>query len=274
MKNRSLLSLCASMLIFGTIGVFRSAISLPSGLLAMSRGLIGAAFLLLAAALRRKLPDPAAIRKNLLPLCLSGAMIGCNWILLFEAYRYTSVAVATLCYYMAPVFVLLLAPIVLGERLSVRKVLCVLAALLGMLPISGILSAEPTKGGFRGILLGLGAAVLYACVMLTNKTFREIGATDRTVMQLAVAGGVLIPYTCIVEGGALSLPDGRTLLLTLLVGVLHTGFAYLLYFGAMDALSAQTVAIFSYIDPITAILLSAFFLQSLNRHLQINSGST
>ena len=93
--------LVLSMLIFGTIGLFRRYIPLPSGLLAMARGLIGTLFLVLAMALRRQRPSGAAIRKNLPLLILSGAMIGFNWILLFEAYNHTTVALATLCYYMA-----------------------------------------------------------------------------------------------------------------------------------------------------------------------------
>jgi len=91
-----------SMFIFGTIGIFRRYLPLPSSLVAMVRGAIGMAFLLAVMALIRRKLDVAAIRKNFLRLCLSGACLGINWILLFEAYNYTSVATATLCYYLAP----------------------------------------------------------------------------------------------------------------------------------------------------------------------------
>ncbi len=262
MKHMAKLRLVAAMLIFGTIGLFVRYLNLPSGMIACVRGLVGTLVLLLIMALLRKRPSLAAIKKNLLRLLLSGAFIGFNWILLFEAYRYTTVSTATLCYYMAPIFVVLGAALLLRERLTARKLLCVLVALVGMVGVSGMAeNGLPTLAEAQGILFGLGAALLYASVMLLNKGLREIDAYDKTVVQLAAAALVILPYTLAVEGGGawLSL-DLPTLLLLLLVGVVHTGLAYFLYFGAMGGLHAQTVAILSYIDPAVAVLLSMLVL--------------
>ena len=247
------------MLIFGTIGIFRRWIPLPSGLLAMLRGLIGALALLPVAGRRgafRRKPDGKALPL----LILSGAMMGFNWILLFEAYRFTSVAVATLCYYMAPVFVLLASPLLLKERLTRRKALCAALALLGMALVSGV-DAGAGAGGFRGPLLALGAAMLYASVVLLNKGLSGIDPWLRTLTQLSTAGVVLLPYVLAAEDlSALTITAG-TALLTLLVGAVHTGLAYALYFGSIEYISAQTAALFSYIDPIAAVLLSALILR-------------
>lgn len=262
MKHMAKLRLVAAMLIFGTIGLFVRYLNLPSGMIACVRGLVGTLVLLLIMALLRKRPSLAAIKKNLLRLLLSGAFIGFNWILLFEAYRYTTVSTATLCYYMAPIFVVLGAALLLRERLTARKLLCVLVALVGMVGVSGMAeNGLPTLAEAQGILFGLGAALLYASVMLLNKGLHEIDAYDKTVVQLAAAALVILPYTLAVEGGGawLSL-DLPTLLLLLLVGVVHTGLAYFLYFGAMGGLHAQTVAILSYIDPAVAVLLSMLVL--------------
>lgn len=263
MKYMAKLRLVAAMLIFGTIGLFVRYLNLPSGMIACVRGLVGTLVLLLIMAFLRKRPSLAAIKKNLLRLLLSGAFIGFNWILLFEAYRYTTVSTATLCYYMAPIFVVLGAALLLRERLTVRKLACVLVALVGMVGVSGMAeNGLPTLAEAQGILFGLGAALLYASVMLLNKGLREIGAYDKTVVQLAAAALVILPYTLAVEGGGawLSL-DLPTLLLLLLVGVVHTGLAYFLYFGAMGGLHAQTVAILSYVDPAVAVLLSMLVLR-------------
>ena len=233
MKHMAKLRLVAAMLIFGTIGLFVRYLNLPSGMIACVRGLVGTLVLLLIMALLRKRPSLAAIKKNLLRLLLSGAFIGFNWILLFEAYRYTTVSTATLCYYMAPIFVVLGAALLLREKLTARKLLCVLVALVGMVGVSGMAeNGLPTLAEAQGILFGLGAALLYASVMLLNKGLREIDAYDKTVVQLAAAALVILPYTLAVEGGGawLSL-DLPTLLLLLLVGVVHTGLAYFLYFG-------------------------------------------
>lgn len=256
------LQLIASMVIFGTIGLFVRYIPLPSSVIACVRGFVGMLFLLLVMALRRKKPDMAAIKKNLLILIVSGAAIGVNWILLFEAYRFTTVATATLCYYLAPMFVLLASPLVLKERLTLRKLLCVVVSLIGMVFVSGVASSGlPSVGELTGVLLGLGAAVLYASVVLLNKKMTGIAANDRTLMQLGLAAVTISPYILLTEDLstlALTLP---ALGLLLFVGVVHTGIAYAMYFGSLKDLKAQTAAILSYIDPIVAIILSALLLR-------------
>ncbi|MFR1762124.1 DMT family transporter [Frisingicoccus sp.] len=255
-------SLIFSMLVFGTIGIFVRYIPLPSSVIALTRGVIGTVFLIVVTLKRGPGISWKAIRRNLLNLCLSGAFIGINWILLFESYRFTTVATATLCYYMAPVFVTISAPFLFKERLTKKKMLCIAGALVGMIFVSGIWNTGISgTGELRGVLYGIGAAVFYASVILLNKKIRDISAYDKTMMQLAAASIVLLPYTVLTEKvSVLSLTPVAVILLAV-VGILHTGISYTLYFGSMKELEAQTIAIFSYIDPIVAILLSALFLK-------------
>ena len=261
--------LTLSMVIFGTIGVFRRYIPLPSSLVAMTRGLTGMLFLLLVMVLRKRGMNRTAVRRKLGLLCLSGAAIGVNWILLFEAYNYTSVATATLCYYLAPMFVILASPLVMGERLTAKKLICVLAALLGMVFVSGVLESGGGSSDLKGVLLGLGAAVLYASVVLMNKQLGDVPAYDRTIVQLGSSAAVLLPYVLLTEDmGALTFTPG-TIGLLLVVGIVHTGIAYALYFGSLMQLKAQTAAILSYIDPVVAVLLSALVLRE---HMSLLSG--
>ena len=251
-----------SVSVFGTIGIFVRWIGLPSSVIALVRGAVGAAFLLLLARFRHAPIDRAALRRRWQLLLLSAAMMSFNWITLFEAYRYTTVATATLCYYMAPIFVTLISPILLKERLTARKLLCVFLALAGMVFVSGVpQSGLPGPSEAKGILLALCSAALYAGVILINKYLAGVPAYDRTLLQLACAAAVMIPYILLTEDlSAMSVtPLGAVLLL--IVAVFHTGWCYALYFGSMTVLSAQTVALFSYIDPIVAILLSALLLR-------------
>lgn len=261
--------LTLSMVIFGTIGIFRRYIPLPSSLVAMTRGLTGMLFLLLVMVLRKRGMNRTAVRRKLGLLCLSGAAIGVNWILLFEAYNYTSVATATLCYYLAPMFVILASPLVVGERLTAKKLICVLTALLGMVFVSGVLETGGGSSDLKGVLLGLGAAVLYASVVLMNKQLGDVPAYDRTIVQLGSSAAVLLPYVLLTEDmGALTFTPG-TIGLLLVVGIVHTGIAYALYFGSLMQLKAQTAAILSYIDPVVAVLLSALVLRE---HMSLLSG--
>ncbi len=258
-SRRALRQLTLSMLIFGTIGLCRRYIPLPSDVIAFGRGLMGGVFLLLFARLRGKKLAWAAIGRRDLLLIISGMLIGFNWIALFEAYNYTTVAVATLCYYMQPVIVIALSPLVLKEHLSGKQILCVCVAVVGMVLVSGVLEGG-APGGSRGILLGLAAAALYAAVVLLNKRIRVSSAFEKTIVQLFSAAAVMLPYMALTGSLHAWTLSPAALGLFLVVGVVHTGIAYALYFGSIEALPARTCALLSYVDPVTAVLLSALLL--------------
>ena len=261
-KNvKSYLMLISAMLIFGTIGIFRRYIPLSSGMLAFSRGLLGSAFLFGFIRLRREKSGEKIGGKTLGMLALTGALIGVNWILLFEAYNYTSVATATMCYYMEPTIVVLVSPLVLRERLTLRRILCAAAAVVGMLFVSGAIDGGGIGAqDLAGMACGLGAAVFYAAVVILNKKVPVDDAYRKTAIQLAAATAVLIPYLLLTEDFSAIRLDALALGMVLVVGVAHTGFAYALYFGSMKRLKAQSIAVLSYIDPVFALLLSAAVL--------------
>lgn len=249
------------MFIYGTIGVFVRYIPLPSPVIAMTRGIVGSIFLGFVILIRRQKINFSDIRRNLLYLCISGAILGINWILLFEAYRFTSVATATLCYYLSPIMLVAVSPFIFKEKMTARKLTCIVVALIGMVFVSGILNAGISGiSELRGIMLALCAAVLYTCIVTLNKMIKGISPYDKTLLQLAISALVLLPYNLFsgsFSGAALS---PLTLVLLLIVGAVHTGLAYYLYFGSLGELPSQTLAILSYIDPVIAVLLSALLL--------------
>lgn len=253
--------LILAMTIFGTIGIFVKYIPLPSSVIACVRGFVGVAFLLLMTFIKKTNISFKDIKKNLLLLVISGAFIGINWILLFEAYRYTTVATATLCYYMAPIFVTLASPFILKEKLTLKKGLCVFTALIGMIFVSGIVGTGSLQINIPGILCGVGAAFFYACVILLNKHIKDISSYDMTMTQLFVAAVVILPYTLLTADISTVTLDAKAIICLFVVGIVHTGFAYMIYFSSIGSLKAQTVAIFSYIDPVIAIILSALLLK-------------
>lgn len=259
--NTAKLAFLSAILIYGTLGVFVRYAGQPSALVALARSSIGTLFLLLLLAVKRQKIDFSAIRRNWRPLLIAGVLLGLNWVTLFEAYRYTTVAVATLCTYLNPIIIVFGAAILMHEQLTARKLLCIAVALIGMVFVSGVAdSGLPDAGEAKGILLGLLTAVLYGCIVLSNKQLRDISAYDRTLVQLFITTLVLIPY-CILHGDFVGRQiTGGQLALLLILGVVHTGFAYSLYFGSMAYLPAQTLAILSYLDPVTAVLLSALVL--------------
>lgn len=258
--RRQKLCFLAATLTFGTIGLVRRYTGFSSAAIACCRGLLGGVFLLVWQRLRGRRPDWRAVRQKLLPLLLTGGMIGFNWMLLFESYRYTTVAVATLCYYMAPVLLIAASPLLFQERLTGRKLLCIALAVAGMALVSGVLEGGWPEGQLAGVACGLGAAVLYASVMAANKKLSMLDAYDKTIVQLLAAGAVMLPYLAVSGEGFGAQADTRSVVLLLVISIVHTGLPYAMYFGAMSALPAQSVAIMSYLDPITALLLSALVL--------------
>lgn len=262
-----------SMLIFGSIGLIVKGIPLSSSQIAMIRGVIGSVFLIIAALVMKKKPTYKEIKKNLIILIASGAALGFNWILLFEAYRHTSITNATLSYYFAPVIVVFLSPFILKEKLTLRKFLCILTALIGMFLVAwtggdgSLASSELVGIGF-----GLSAAFLYAFVVILNKLIKNMGGLDTTIIQLTIASLVLIPYVLLQGAVPLNLLDTSSIIKLALVGLLNTGVAYLLYFSSVQKLESQTVAIFSYIDPISAVVMSAIFIGERISGLQFMGG--
>ena len=250
------------MLIFGSIGLLVRYIPLDSGIIAFARAIVGVAFLLCVLLIKRAKLSFSAIQNNIAYLITSGVAIGFNWILLFESYKFTSVAVSTLCYYMAPILVTLASPFVLKEKLTVKRLLCVVAALIGLSLISGILDLGILYNeGFKGVCLGLGAAVLYAIVILLNKKLRGINSLDRTICQLLVSVIILLPYNLMTSDiSSVAITPSAWILLAV-AGIIHTGLAYYLYFGSMEYLSGQSIALASYIDPVVAVVISVTVLK-------------
>ena len=249
-----------AMVIFGTLAPFVRNIGVSAGELALYRAVMGAGLIGIYLLAKGKNPFSGGLKREILLLLLSGGAMGINWILLFQAYRYTSVSTATLCYYFAPVIVTALSPVLFRERLTRKQLFCFAMATLGLVLITGL---EPSAGSanLTGILFGLGAAVLYAAVILLNKYIRSTAGIQRTFLQFLAAIVTLIPYVAATGGVTLSRLDSTGWMCLLVVGILHTGITYCLYFSSLKALPGQRAAILSYIDPLVAVLISVTVLR-------------
>lgn len=248
----------AAVVLYGTVGMFLRFTGLPGEIVAMCRGALGAAFIFLYLKLRGQSVDRRAIRRNRKWLLIGGVCLGLNWIFLFAAYLETTVAVASLCNYMAPIIVILIAPAVLKERPDRRKMFCVAAAFLGIVLVSGVI--QGSAGNLKGILLGLAAALAFVVIVICNRKLEGIGPFDRSVVQLALSALTILPYVLVRNIGKPPVPDLRAVLIVLMLGLVHTGLAYCLYFSGMAKLPVQTVAILGYLEPVVSVLCSAFFL--------------
>ena len=259
-KGRATISFVTSLCIYGTIGWALAFIDLPTEVVVLFRGLIGTLFIAAALLLVKRRVDWAAIRGNLIWLAAGGVSLGLNWVLLFAAYRLTTVAVASLCNYMAPVILILVAPFILKEKRSPKKALCALVAVMGMFMVSGVLEGGAEGVTVEGVGAGFGAAVFAATLILSNKKLGDIPMFERSAVQLAFATLAALPFVVVNNMGQSFSPDSLSIGLVALLGVVHTGVAYCLYFGGLSGLNAQTAAVLGYVEPAVSVLVSTLIL--------------
>ena len=248
-----------SMAIFGTLGLFVRNINVASGELALYRAVMAALFLTMVFLITKRRIEWTKIRKEVPILIASGVAVGINWILLFEAYKYTTISLATLSYYFAPVLVTAICPFLFKEKLTPKQIICFVMSTLGIVLITGIGGADG-QNNLVGIMFGLGAAVFYASVILLNKFIKNVGGMDRTLLQFIAAILVLLPYVASTSGFSLGGLDTLGWSCLLVVGLVHTGITYTMYFSSLKDLPGQKVAILSYIDPLVAIAISVLVL--------------
>ncbi len=261
-KVKAKVLLASAFCIWGTIGIFVKMIPFNSGVVAFDRSLVGMLFLIIVKLLMRKKYDINAMKGNFLELCINGALLGLNWILLFESYNYTSVATSTICYNLGPMIVVLVSPFIFKEKLTVVKVLCVMTALFGIVCVSGVFEQTgASSSDIIGVLLGLAAAVVYAITVVINKRLDKIDPLDKAITQFASSTVVMFIYCLFTtKAGELTFTL-NTVILLIIVGVVHTGVTYTLYFASLPNVTSQNVAIFAYIDPVVAVVLSALVLK-------------
>lgn len=262
--------LILAMLIWGSMGLIVKYIPLPSAQTAFIRGLIGAFFLLLIG-IRQKINIQKIIcGKNKLLLIACGIALSANWIFLFEAYKHTGIAVATLCYYSAPIFIIILSAVFLKEKIKYIHLICLFTALIGIILISDIFITPPENtDSMLGIIYGIFAAISYASLTVMNKSIKNLEANISTTAQLCIASVILLFYIFLTKDYVFIAFNNQTIVLLLILGVVHTGVAFWLFFSSIIYLKAQSIAVISYIDPLTAIILSAFLLNEKLNFLQI-----
>ena len=271
--NNPRILLVISMAVFGTIGLFVRNIPLESGEIALYRAVLAAiliGFYLLVT--KQKIPFKA-IKKEIPLLLFSGVAMGINWILLFQAYKYTTVSVATLSYYFAPVIVTLVCPILFREKMTAKQWICFIMSTVGIVLITGIGDMGEGNTHLMGILFGIGAAVFYATVILLNKFIKNVDGIHRTFLQFIAAIIILVPYVLLTDGINLSSLDMKGWASLMVVGLIHTGVTYCMYFSSLKELPGQKAAILSYIDPLVAVLVSVTILGEGMTLMQVIGGA-
>ncbi|MGE7880050.1 DMT family transporter [Peribacillus muralis] len=270
---KSKMQFILSMIIFGTIGLVVRYIDLSPSERALLSSFLGCFFLLLVFFMMKKKISWNSVKSNASFLIVSSIALGGNWIFLYQSYDYTTIANATLGYYFAPVFVMILSPFILREPLSIKKMGCIGAAIISMLMIAGEGVSASRSDDILGFSFGLIAAAFYAALLLLNKFIKDMGKLELTIIQLAITALLLMPYVFLTEGFDIFEVSSSSVPFILILGIINTGIGFWLFFSGMEKLKGQSIAMLSYVDPFVAILISAIILQERMTMVQMLGGA-
>ena len=260
---------------FGTVGLFSHFIPLSSAAIVFYRALLGGAFIVVMMKLSGIDIDIKSMRDNLIVLIFTGFFMALNWVLQFEAFKVSSVAIGTVCYNMMPIFLLIIASFVFNEKITLKSGLCILIATIGVILVSNVVNVGIKSNEVLGCVYGILGAVFYALIVTFNRKLSQITTHDKVIFQIAFSALIMAIYVGFIEKKSFfidsNLPRNEIVMgivCMLILSFLHTGFCYVHYFNAVSRLKAETVAILTYIDPVVALFLSYFVLKENMTALQ------
>ena len=245
-----------SVFLYGTLGFFLAFIDVKSEFVVFCRGTFGCLFILILLTIKKQKLDIEAIKKNFIYLVICGISLGLNEIFLFMGYKY-AVSLASLGNYTAPITIIILSAILYKDKLSIKQVLCILASFIGIVCLTGVFSGN--NSDIRGLIFGLCGSIGFVTLVFMNKKLKNIGPYDKTIVQLLFSSFTTLPLIFINKSYLISY-DIKTISILLMLGIIHTGFAYCLYFDSINTLSPIKIAIIGYVEPVMSVLIGALFL--------------
>jgi drug/metabolite transporter (DMT)-like permease len=255
-----------SLLLFGSNGIVASYILLSSVEIVFTRTLIGSLFLILIFVFTKQKAQFWKNRMHLIYLVISGAAMGASWMFLYEAYAQIGVSIATLAYYCGPVIVMILSPMLFGEKLTRAKLFGFLAVLFGMFCVNN--QALSQGATIWGLFCGIMSAMMYAFMVIFNKKAVSVTGLENSMCQLITSFITVAIFLGLHQGFSVSI-EPENLLPILLLGIVNTGIGCYFYFSSIGNLPIQTVAIFGYLEPLSALFFSAVFLGETLSFVQI-----
>ena len=262
LEKKAQIHFIISMLIFGTVGLFVKFIPLSAGIIASSRGILGGLFIYILLLTKKDKISIVSIKGNFKILLLSGFLIASNWIFLFEGFKYSTVSVVTVLYYLCPIFLLIWSAVFFKEKISIKQVICIVIALIGVVLISGLLNGDgKSLNQIKGIVYGILAGVFYSLVILCNKKLKNVKQPESTMIQIFIAGLFVLPHALFTTKVINVSMNMYSVFMLFIVVIVHTGIAYIMYFDAVSKLKTGTVAILSYLDPVFALIMAVLFLK-------------
>ncbi len=250
-----MLELILAMSIWGSLGAFVLWSGMSALDIAFYRCVIGA--LLLSGWMLRTKPT-ISLDKNTRYMMIAGVCLVLNWVFLFQSFQVANITIGNMSYYLQPILMLLLGVIFYGEQVRWYQWLLIFCALGGVMLCMDMHSYDHLNWLY-GAVLALIAALLYSFVTLLMKQCQHHYFLV-IFIQLSIGAVCLWPFVQSYPHSSLAW------LCVLVIGLVHTVLAYVLYYRAIHKISVTKIAVFSYLDPVVAMLTDILFF---DRHFNV-----
>ena len=257
-------------IIWGSNGVIVNLVPYDAYTIAFFRVLFASFTLLPVVLLTRKREVMSAARHWKIMLSL-GCLLALGWALIFHAMKLIAIANAVLLNYTAPIFVALLAPLVLKEKLEKSTLIALAISVAGIVVISYQQNLQISDPGFNplGVILGLLAGLAYAgFIIVSKKALSSFSSQVVAFYSYSIASIFLLPFMI----GTDFSPDLAPWILLLVLGVFNTGFAVTLYLKGLGMVKAQKAVVFTYLEPASAVVFGSLFLAQQPTPLMLVGG--
>lgn len=265
--KRSYFKYIAALLLFGSNGLMASHIHLTSYEIVLLRTLLGSLLLTSVFILTRQRPACFKHKKDLLFISISGVAMGASWMFLYEAYAQMGVSISSLLYYCGPILVMVLAPLLFKEKLTSFKVIGFIIVLCGVFLING--NIFESHRNLFGIFCSGMSAIMYAVMVLANKKSTHITGLENPVLQLIISFFTVAIFVVLKNGFTFHI-QWNDWVWILILGFFNTGLGCYFYFSSIGTLPVQAVAIWGYLEPLSAVLFSVLLLSERMSVLQIS----
>ncbi|MCW4021246.1 MAG: DMT family transporter [Candidatus Bathyarchaeota archaeon] len=249
LRSVGCLAVAVASVIWGSNGVIVNHVSLPSHTIAFFRVFFATLALWLGVLLTQRWRD-MRVRGAWRILVILGLLLALGWAFLFQAMKLIPIGNAVLLNYTAPVFVALLAPIILRERVRRATLYALALSVVGILLISSTQDFQVHDLSLLGVVSALSAGFVYALfVIFAKKTLTGLSGYSVALYSYSFSSVFLVPSVIQVD---LSINVSSWLLL-LILGVFNTAFAVTLYLRGLRLIKAQEAAVLTYIEPASAV---------------------
>lgn len=244
-----------AVILYGTTGYILNLISLPSEVVVLCRSALASLFLFLFFTLRGKKLDIELIKKNYMLFLPAGFVLGLNWTFMFASYAAGSVAIGSLLTYTAPIILVAFETLVHKKKMSIGKILCLVGVTIGIVFVSGVFDVA-VEVNTPCVVYGLLSSAAFVFLIIFNRRLKEFPIYEKTFTSLVIATFTVLPYVFIMNVGKQFTINTISIVMILVLAILNTVIANMLYMGSIGHIPVETVAILGYVEPVVGTLLS------------------